>query len=230
MKVQIDLSGRRYAYEDSLRQLRSVLALGSERTVVDGQVRSRRGAGYIQLDVLLPDDDAPSVHLLMRKQNLYIDGFKGANGTWYHFKDAPRPEDTTLGIGVGVRVLALHTGGRHEDLGTHRDDVAFDQASCYQLRVLSAFAGGNDNAIKPALRFAAVVCAEALRFLPVEERIVALLEGDTAAYRPAADWRTYFTRWQQRTGDEARPGAADRTVVVGYQEPPALPVNIGRRR
>ena len=184
MIINVDLSGKKFAYQESLAQIRSCLILQGR-------------TGYFRLDIILDVGGVTVVSLLMNCKTLYIDAFLGANKIWYYFKDSTKPESAKLGI-VG-NTVALLMDGTHSVLGTPGIGNAFDTNTRAELKKLPVFAGGIDAGLKPALCFAAVVCAEAVRFKEVEEKIETLLTGGMQSYKTSVDCGNLFKNWNALT-------------------------------
>ena len=188
MIVQIRLTSQKWAYTDSIEQLRSVLAIGGR-------------SGFLRLDLVLETGGPVEASLLMSRRTLYIDGFLARNGTWYYFSDS-FPEAPHRPVAPGLidgKVQPLKMLGTHPEMGTHKVDTRFDSATPLALRDLSSFTGGKDLHLHKTLSFAAVACAEAARFKEVEHTIARLLSGGVTEYKPMDDWRNLFTKWEDYT-------------------------------
>jgi hypothetical protein len=194
MIVTIHLHGGKSAYENSIAQLRNVL-----------KVEGRKG--YLLLDIVLEEGGEPQAQLLMSRTTLYIEGFKNSKGAWFYFSDTVRPVDRILGSG---NVSPLRTKGTHSDLGTAGGILTYDSFTHMKLKMLTAYDGGSDELLKPALSFAAVSCSEAVRFGEVELAVRQLLTGVTQSYKPYHHWSTLLKNWQSLSKDNSA------KVVVKY--------------
>ncbi|MDR9751380.1 ribosome-inactivating family protein [Pseudomonas sp. SZMC_28357] len=188
MIVKIQLTSQKWAYSDSIAQLRSVLAIGGR-------------SGFLRLDLVLETGGPIEASLLMSRKTLYIDGFLARNGTWYYFSDS-FPDAPHRPVAPGLiegKVQSLKMLGTHPEMGTHKEDTRFDSSTPFALRDLSSFTGGNDLHLHKTLSFAAVACAEAARFKDVEHTVARLLSGGVKEYKPMEDWRNLFTKWEDYT-------------------------------
>jgi hypothetical protein len=186
MIITFNLHDGKFAYTDSVAQLRSLLAMHGGRE------------GYFQLDLVLERDGVPEVSLLMSRKTLYIDAFRGGDNLWHYFSDSPRPNVAQLGIAGNV--ARLKTAGTHTALRTATAACVYDGHTRFKLRQLARFhAGGNDEALKVPLSFAVVSCAEAVRFKAAEDSIARLLTGAIVSYKPLDDWQTTYKNWESLT-------------------------------
>lgn len=186
MIITFNLNDGKFAYTDSIAQMRSLLAMPGGRE------------GYFQLDLILEHGRQPEAHLLMSRKTLYIDAFRSNNNIWHYFSDSPRPSSAELGIAGNVS--QLRTAGTHTALSTATAACVYDAHTRFQLRQLATFrAGGSDVDLKLPLSFAVVSCAEAVRFKEAERTIAELLVGATQSYKPFKDWQATYKNWESLT-------------------------------
>lgn len=186
MKVTMNLHGGKYAYTDSIAQLRSLLAMYGGRE------------GYFQLDVVLEEGGPAEVHLLMSRRTLYIDAFLNGNNVWCYFNDSKKPSEPRLGIGLNSKFFKLKTDGTHTALQTNTIATKFEPRTPLRLRELLAYKeGASDLGLKLPLSFAVVSCAEAVRFKEAELTVAQLLVGATQSYKPFEDWQTMYKDWEK---------------------------------
>lgn len=188
MIITMRLHSGRFVYSDAIAQMRTLLYMRGGRT------------GYFQIDLVLEENKDVAASLLMSRKSLYIDGFRGASGTWYYFADSPAPSDSRLGIGgVNNNIRKLKLEGSHGALGTNTGSVTYTAFTRNQLAELSTYGGGNYDHLRLPLSFAVVACAEAVRFKETELRIERLLASETDSYKPLRDWQTLFKDWERLT-------------------------------
>jgi hypothetical protein len=187
MIIQMNLYRGSFAYRDSIATMRTLLAIAGRK-------------GYFQLDVVIEEGERPAASLLMSRETLYIDAFRGDGGTWYHFADSPVPFDAALQVGGRhSKVKALTLNGSHGALGTNTVGMTYSAFTPKALKDLSSYSGGNYDHLRLALSFAVVACAEAVRFKETEQRIERLLASDHESYKPLHDWQTLFKDWEKLT-------------------------------
>ena len=161
--------------------------------------------GFLRIDVLVPDARIP---VIMRREDLYVLGFQ-AGSSWWKFSDADwplTPDATSLGH-----------DGQYDTLGGLSGSLSLDSiAGVAKLADL-----GSRSQWKPALRTLLVLVAENLRLIPVQMRILGLLNGIQYSV-PLADLERYIKNWgkaskgfdmSQETRPGLRQGFSDPTII-----------------
>jgi hypothetical protein len=150
--MEIDMSAGS-TYFSSMRSLRDDLETNRQ--------------GFEELVVTVPS--GATATLLLNRHSLYIAAFRGANGTWYRFKDDQVPQ--------GYNAVALPEGGNYNDLGGL--DFQITKTSLAGIECLGRFNGSGYGASqRKALRQLIVAISESLRFANTITWMMAALNLD----------------------------------------------------
>jgi len=161
-------------YQSSLNALRSYL--------------EEKRTGYLDIALKLPNSAVP-VELQMRCRDLYVIGFKGADG-WYHFDNEEGGWGKSCGVGSNYNNLAPVT--------------QVTTASVDNLGELASFRSGQKLKTELAV-IAVAVISEALRFATVATYFTGLFNGFYKGFPlgptvPLKALKTkYFLNWDELT-------------------------------
>jgi Ribosome inactivating protein len=140
------ISLQKHQYQSSLGALRNYLT------------NSR--VGFLDIEVTLPNGET-SIHLQLRCSDVYVIGFKGADG-WYHFDNEAGGWGSGCGVGSNYNVLA--------------NVQQMTVGSVNNLASLARFKAGSPLDTKLIVTAAAVI-SESLRFATVTTYFTGLFNG-----------------------------------------------------